>query len=509
MTIIIENPTHELSDLPSVPQQVWTMDGQIIDTSGPVWLFQYYADGGRGLKIDWDVLQGFAYEGEPVCSPRAVRILKLFLADRLTNRKPSTVESIYFTILHFFRWLIEQPQNVAPVKAMFTWHIFHPQLAEHYMTWLDQNTSRQGLNVSILRAFYRWGLAKGYQDFTVEKYRLFKAVRVSRPARAQPVRFRHVTKGPLSPDEKSLILKAIKEGKGTDQDRALVMLLCELGLRPVTISRLKVKDLKKIQVKQQVFYHLEVPFAKKRGSANKKRLRPISSGLGNLLETTISKAPDEHLFEMTNSRDPHVKITLSLNRFIREANIVSPRTNKLLRLTARRFRYTLATSLAEEGASKFHIAHTLGHADLKNVEVYVETRPSIAGIVSDAIDDAIEPIVNKFLGKVVEERRSDEGVLIQGGASHIPLPMLNVGGIGYCDRDIQKNGLCQMYPPLSCYLCPSFAALKTELHQEQLNFIEQYLEMNKEQMDFRIGEQLNEVKQALQELVMGLETHNE
>ena len=29
------------------------------------------------------------------------------------------------------------------------------------------------------------------------------------------------------------------------------------------------------------------------------------------------------------------------------------------------------------------------------------------------------------------------------------------------------------------------------------------------QMDFRIGEQLNEVKQALQELVMGLETHNE
>ena len=60
-----------------------------------------------------------------------------------------------------------------------------------------------------------------------------------------------------------------------------------------------------------------------------------------------------------------------MRRFSKAAGLVSPRTGQLLTISPRRFRFTIATHMAEEGASLFHIAEVLDHSDTQNVRVYV------------------------------------------------------------------------------------------------------------------------------------------
>ena len=61
-------------------------------------------------------------------------------------------------------------------------------------------------------------------DFDPELLRVLRAVTAAGNAKGHHVRFRDTVKGPFSPDELLLISNAINEGRGTDEDRAIVML---------------------------------------------------------------------------------------------------------------------------------------------------------------------------------------------------------------------------------------------------------------------------------------------
>jgi hypothetical protein len=83
------------------------------------------------------------------------------------------------------------------------------------------------------------------------------------------------------------------------------------------------------------------------------------------------------------------------------------------------------------------------------------------------------------------------------------IPHLDVGGIGYCGRDAAREGLCQLLPPLSCYLCPSFAALETGPHRQMLTSIEDFLQFQEPHSDRRIGLQLDQVRTAIRQVIEG------
>ena len=195
-----------------------------------------------------------------------------------------------------------------------------------------------------------------------------------------------------------------------------------------------------------------------------------------------------------------------MRRFAEAADLVSPRTQQRLRMNPRRFRFSIATHMAEEGASLFHIAEVLDHSDTQSVRVYVETASSIADPVAKATDDALMPLVRRFQGRIVED---DAGGLshqkIPAVAPHLGLPQLDVGGIGYCGRDAAREGLCQLLPPLSCYLCPSFAALQTGPHRQMLASIEEFLEVQEPQSDRRILVQLDQVRAAIRQVIEGID----
>jgi hypothetical protein len=162
--------------------------------------------------------------------------------------------------------------------------------------------------------------------------------------------------------------------------------------------------------------------------------------------------------------------------------------------------------MAEEGASVFHIAEVLDHSDTQNVRVYIETVSSIADPVAKATDEVLAPLVRRFQGTIIDSAGSPAfaglpNQVIPPIAPHLGIANLSVGGIGLCGRDVQKDGLCRLLPPLSCYLCPSFAALRDGPHREMLDSIEVFLKGNQEASDKRILMQLADVRVAIRQVL--------
>jgi site-specific recombinase XerD len=110
-----------------------------------------------------------------------------------------------------------------------------------------------------------------------------------------------------------------------------------------------------------------------------------------------------HWLSQTN---PEGTINQTMQRFAPEANLISPRTELRLVINARRFRFSIATHMAEEGASVFHIAEVFDHSDTQNVRVYVETVPRIADPVAKATDEVLGPLVRRFQGRIIDSTES-------------------------------------------------------------------------------------------------------
>ena len=73
-----------------------------------------------------------------------------------------------------------------------------------------------------------------------------------------------------------------------------------------------------------------------------------------------------------------------------------------------------------------------------------------------------------------------------------------------CGRDVRKDGLCRLFPPLSCYLCPSFAALRTGPHKELLESLDTFVTEMQSIVDQRILKQLDDIRKAINEVLAQL-----
>jgi len=359
---------------------------------------------------------------------------------------------------------------------------------------------------SRLRTFYRWGVARQHDDFDAGLCRILQSVTAVGNAKGHSVRFRDSVKGPFSPDELLLISRAVSQGCGADRDRAIVMLHLELGHNPNASARLRNKDLVRYETKSAAAYQVEVPRVKKRTSLRETKSRPISATLGHLLERLQQGGSDTPLLHWLLPTNPEGAIDNAMRRFSQEVNLVSPRTQSRLLINPRRFRFSIATHMAEEGASVFHIAEVLDHSDTQNVRLYVETVSSIADPVAKATDEVLAPPVRRFQGTIIDSAPSAgfsglPNQVIPAIAPHLGIANLNAGGIGLCGRDARKDGLCRLLPPLSCYLCPSFAAFRDGPHREMLNSIEAFLNGSQDTSDKRILMQLADVRVAIRQVL--------
>ena len=482
-------------DLPALPASVVSLDGQVVGADQASWLLRSSADGGKLLALKWSRLDDSA-----ILTQRARYLVKLFLADKISRKKARTIENDFRMFFRFQGWLWSIH------RVSFEWSDLTEGIARGYLTHGLKRTADKGNDFSRLRTFYRWGVARQHTDFDPELLRVLRAITAAGNAKGHHVRFRDTVKGPFSPDELLLISNAISAGRGTDEDRAIVMLHLELGHNPNASARLRNKDLIRYETEAGISYHLGIPRVKKRTALRETKRRPISRKLGHLLENLRTGASEDTLLHWLSPMNPEGAINRMMRRFVRAASLTSPRTNRPLVINARRFRFSIATHMAEEGASAFHIAEVLDHTDTQNVRVYVETVSSIADPVAKATDAALVPLVNRFRGKIIDSTRAPafEGLpnqVIPAVAPDLAIFHPNVGGIGICGRDVRKDGLCRLLPPLSCYLCPSFAALRDGPHEEMLHSIESFIRHNEGASDQRVLMQLEDVRIAIHQVM--------
>ena len=495
----IARRSSSLADLPLLPRSEVSFDGQHLDTSQTIWRIRASLDGGKLIELDWA-----RQEKANVLGSRALHLVKLYFTDRISRKKARTVENDFRMFLRLQEWLRSRIQPPAE------WASLTEGLVRAFLQHGVERTADKGNDFSRLRTFYRWGVARQYPDFDPAFLEILRSITAVGNAKGHSVRFRDVVRGPFSSDELMLIGRAVRKGLGTSQDRAIVMLHLELGHNPSASARLHNRDLIRYETKSGVVWQLDVPRVKKRIPRRETKRRPISNALGGLLKSMQKGGPDGPLLHWLPAPSPEAAINEAMRRFAQAADLISPRTQLRMRMNARRFRFSIATHMAEEGASLFHIAEVLDHSDTQNVRVYVETASSIADPVARATDDALAPLVRRFQGKIVD---SGEAAIVAGltngripaAAPHLGIPHLDVGGIGLCGRDADRDGLCQLLPPLSCYLCPSFAALRAGPHPQMLESIDRFLQQHEHHSDRRILVQLDQVRTAIRQVIEGID----
>jgi hypothetical protein len=488
-----------------------TKDRQLVDTSQRVWQFRVSNDGGRIIKINWSVLER---DASPISlSPRTIELFQLYLRRKLGFSKGHTIRNDFAMLRRFFRWL-RTYDHINKRNEPFDWEMADEKVFRLFLEH-GLRTGERGNDFSRLRDFYCWGAFVQHQpEFNEQLALSLRAVRARGNVKGAAVRFRDIVKGPLDRAEQRLVIDALRGGQGRAKDRAVVMVHLELGINPNSTVRLKNRDLLKFELNAvengnsiiRTLYQLAIPRVKKRKEYREVKVRPISRELGTLLEALKKGGPDEPLFHWLVDYYPEGGVDQAIKRFAEEANVVSPRTGRTLWLAPRRFRYTLGTEAAREGASPARIAELLDHTDLQNVKVYVEASSYVVNQLGKRFDEVFGPIARRFRGKVVDSHREPAfpGVLpkiIPSTSLHLPVLPVDVGGIGMCGRDIQKHGLCRLAPPLTCYPCEFFAAFRDGPHAEVLQALEEIQEELKKSSDVRIPMQLEEVTAAAKQLV--------
>jgi integrase len=377
-----------------------------------------------------------------------------------------------------------------------------------------------------LRQWYRWCAGQRIPGFSQEvTQRLYLIKLKRRGARGTAVMTRDPRKGPLDDYEHWLVRQAVKEGKGSLLARVCIMLLLELGARPIQLQMLEEQDFHVMDgAAGQRFYSLDVPRAKQRtGRTLEKKRRKISPDAGQaiaqLIESNHRRYGDRgpgmpilcsHRNQKTKKLTAPLKSRYLLHmkasafrgivkKYARQAALHTPRTDGALHLAAIRFRYTLGTRLAEQGTPAVIIAELLDHSTLECVQVYTKSTSNLVDQLNTALghSEVYTETIDRFLGRLEPRpERAQLKEIIPG----ITPTRKNLGGLGICGA----NFLCHLFPPLSCYSCPKFIAWINGPHAQMLQeletFVQQLIECTGNPSD-RIPHQLREVMSALRAVI--------
>ena len=491
------------SALPPLPPTIWTRDRQEVDTRGEKWWMRTSIWGGSRFSLNWQRTTDDRYQHR--LSQRAWHLTALYIVHRLQRQQTGTAVGDFNSVLHFERWLATQVEQgfFQFDQQSFNWSDLTEAVVTEYVGDCD-HLGAKGKNFITLRSLYRWGVAQGYQDFDAATLEVLCSIATRSPVSGHIVRSWNPEKGPLAPDEKWLLKQALRQELGRQEDRILIQILLELGLRPHAMLLLRNQDLKRYEAPGAVRYELAVTTIKRRTQGRETKGYPITPELGRLLDPQWTHQPDAPLLHWLLQAQPDDSIRRALRRFVEEANLISPRTGKRLNLHPYRLRYTLATYLFELGAPLTAIAAALNHKGTREVQTYIKTTAAIADKIAQAVDPTMAPLVQRFLGQaIIDVIPSGCQNLILSAVPHLQHLQTELGVVGLCQQEQPAD--CQRAQPLACYLCPSFAALRGGPHQDLLQAIQRFVAQEQGKVADSILKQHDDVQIALQQLLQWLQ----
>lgn len=481
MTAPLRGAPASLDALPPLPPTATTRDGQIINPADDVWVVRKRADGGDVLRFYWRELTNM--------SPRMLHLAKLLLASRLPNYAPSSSWNDFHALRRLADWAH---------RPTLEWADLDVDLASTFLQHGLDSSAIAGNDFARLRDLYRYGVTTlPHEHFSAKVLLQLEVLRAPGNAKGNAVRQGDPTKGHFTPPEIESILVALGEGRGTPEQRATVWLALDLGRNALQYTLLRNTDLHRESVvtpgsAPSHLYQVEVRRIKKRTTVDDTRRWPLSSPVGDLLWSLKKGGPNDPLLWWLDSNSPEQSLGSVMKVWARVARVQSHRTGSILHLNSRRFRVTMLTNAADEGASAEHLAMLADHTDLQNIGVYLDRSPLFLERIRDEVDAIYDPVVKRFMGTfATRDEIARRGVPeIPGVAAHVQMDLPGLGGCG-------SKTICRLAPPLTCYSCPSFIAFRDGPHEQ----VEQALAKAMREMNPRVGVQVANTLAAVREVV--------
>lgn len=295
------------------------------------------------------------------------------------------------------------------------------------------------------------------------------------------------------------------EGKLSIEEYVTISLFKATGRRPDQLASMKHKDFYLSNTHSSTpIYIGNIPRAKQRGGKFRSSFTPFGFTLeiGRMIEKHIKeqtkfiekvlvrKLSDEQKGELAlfidrdalqemkklssgqlssylKSELLHIKninLSLNLRGALKKLNVISERTGEPLHSTGYRFRYTLGTRAAREGAGVLTIARLLDHSDTQNVGVYVANVPEFAVEISKIMNQPLARYASAFAGQLVADE--SEANAINPGAKRIPCRDKDCD-VGSCGT----SSFCRDYAPIACYVCPKFQPWANAPHHLVLEWL--------------------------------------
>jgi integrase len=375
---------------------------------------------------------------------------------------------------------------------------------------------------AVVRQWYRWCADQSLPGFREEVAAQLDQIKLPYLKAGVAVMTRDPRSGPLDEQEHWLLRQAIKAGEGELIERVCVMLVLETGARPAQLVLIEEEDFQIYRAPSgESFYSLGIPRLKQRTvNGHEKKRRRISPDLGVLIQALVAQNHRQHgdrgprMPLLCTTKNLHLRkvpeplqaqyalhlatrsFSYHVEHYTLAASIISPRTGKLLRLCPLRLRHTFGTRHSEQGTPARLLAELLDHSYQTSSLYYVKSTSKTVERLNRALGEnpQFTGMILRFLGRVEPRTGAESPARIIPGVT----PTLkNLGGIGFCGADY----LCQLYPPLSCYVCPKFVAWVDGPHQQMLEELRVQVEALGQRSgnpSDRIPHQLTEVMEAIQ-----------
>ena len=362
-------------------------------------------------------------------------------------------------------------------------------LSDSLISYRSTLSKEQEHYLGALKGFLRKWHELGYPGISDEVIKLLKGWRLKGNEKGRAIALLDPNSGPFTDIEMSALLDGLLD-KYMDaglclSDYALISILAHSGRRAVQITSLKIKDIIRKTNGDIHEYIINFPRAKQRDSSWRDEFNtyPITEDLWLLLDlhiknvidriqsftalqlnsNTIGNLPlfpnydslqkglDEKTLNDELQFDSHHVKRNACNQVLKKAvstlGVYSERTGLPLKLTSKRFRYTLGTNLAREGKGEYILAEALDHSDTQNVGVYVRNIPDIVEHIDKAVAYKLAPLAQSFQGVLIDSEKD----AIRGDDinSRIGNGKENLGSCG-------SYGFCGAMAPISCYTCTHF-----------------------------------------------------
>ncbi|TCK16419.1 site-specific integrase [Marinobacterium mangrovicola] len=313
--------------------------------------------------------------------------------------------------------------------------------------------------------------------------------------------------GPFMREEMLVLNQALGDPFIHLEDRVLMGLMIEWGLRPIQVVLLKQSDFEVREIAGEALYRINVPRVKQGAKQRRQQFtkRPISRKLGEMIDELIQihqsvyadldiqdpplvmrryklfagNNPYQHKAPIKILRDQQVASGTWDVSFAAPTNIYqdvydannksdmghhvqrdriqyrldaivdhlprSPRTGQPFNLYAYRFRYTKGTTMVQEGYTPAEVADALDHSDTTSVRHYFRETAETNELVEEATNRRVEQGM-----WVAAWQRNDNVENNIYGEDVVELTAFTT--VGKC----KKGSPCWFEPAVACYGCDKF-----------------------------------------------------